>query len=179
MESMNSAYWALGISFTVGVTLFTLIYKYGEWKGKVDSDREGFSKFMSEVRDDIKQILTRLPPVPVTVNSPTVLTDYGVKISDTVDAKAWAKEESNKMATEVEGKEPFEIQNAAFKYADEFDPSPDLLRKMSACAFENGTELESVRKVMGVELRDALLDHHGFKQSSLDERIKPTSSTGS
>ena len=175
MESMNSAYWALGISFSLGVTVITLVYRYGLWKGAVDSDREGFRNFMAEVRADIKEILTRLPPVPVTVNSPTILTNYGMKISDTVDAKAWAKAEAGKLITQVKGKEAFEIQNVAFQYANEFEPSLDLLRKMSACAFENGTELESVRKVMGVELRDVLLKLLELQQSSLDEGLSTSS----
>ena len=46
------------------------IFAFGQWKGKVDSDRTLFKEFMTEIRNDIKEILRRLPPPAVDANSP-------------------------------------------------------------------------------------------------------------
>lgn len=43
-------------------TLVTALVGIGIWIGGVNSDRENFKEFMREVRDDIKTILSRLPP---------------------------------------------------------------------------------------------------------------------
>ena len=59
------------------------IFAFGQWKGKVDSDRALFKGLMAEVRNDIKEILRRLPSSTVAAaNSPLRLTDLGKSISE-------------------------------------------------------------------------------------------------
>lgn len=43
------------------VALVGAVFALGQWKGRVDSDRASFKKLTKEVRDDIKEILRRLP----------------------------------------------------------------------------------------------------------------------
>ena len=86
---MNPSYWALGISLTLMIAVITSAYRFGVWKGKVDNDRTSFKEFMSEVRADIKLILTRLPPTTTTSASPIRLTDLGEHISNSIDAKGY------------------------------------------------------------------------------------------
>ena len=50
------------------------IFAFGQWKGRVDSDRALFKGLMAEVRNDIKQILRRLPSSTVAAHSPLRLT---------------------------------------------------------------------------------------------------------
>ena len=57
------------------------IFAFGQWKGKVDSDRESFKELMAEVRSDIKEILRRLPSRTLTDGSQPRLTDSGKSIS--------------------------------------------------------------------------------------------------
>ena len=58
------------------------IFAFGQWKGKVDSDRASFKEFMEEVRSDLKEILRRLPSRTLTDGSPPLLTDLGRSISE-------------------------------------------------------------------------------------------------
>ena len=44
---MNVEFWALGISLTLLLAGFTLVYKIGKWQGKVDTDRKNFKEFKS------------------------------------------------------------------------------------------------------------------------------------
>ena len=57
------------------------IFALGQWKGRVDSDRESFKELMVEVRSDLKEMLRLLPSRTLTDGSPSRLTDLGKSIS--------------------------------------------------------------------------------------------------
>ena len=58
-----------------------VIFAFGQWKGRVDSDRESFKELMTEIRSDLKEILRRLPSRTLTDGSPPRLTDLDKSIS--------------------------------------------------------------------------------------------------
>ena len=58
------------------------LFAFGQWKGRVDSDRALFKGLMAEIRNDIKEILRRLPSPTVAANSPLRLVDLGKSISE-------------------------------------------------------------------------------------------------
>ena len=126
----------------------------GIWIGSVNSDRETFREFMAEIREDIKKILSRLPPGPLGTESPLTLTDYGVAIAEAVGAHQWAKEHAQIVRDRVRGKAAYEIQEISFAYArEEYELSPSMLEAM----YEPGYSRRHVQAVLGVVLRDELL----------------------
>ena len=62
------------------------IFAFGQWKGRVDSDRALLKGVMAEIRHDIKEILRRLPSPTVATNSPLRLADLGKSISERLAA---------------------------------------------------------------------------------------------
>ena len=58
------------------------IFAFGQWKGRVDPDRALFKGLMAEVRNDIKEILRRLPAPTVDANSPLRLANLGKSTSE-------------------------------------------------------------------------------------------------
>ena len=64
-----SALMAAAIAMVVG------IFAAGRWVGALNVDRAWFKEFMVEVRNDIKEILRRLPPATVAKASPRALTN--------------------------------------------------------------------------------------------------------
>ena len=164
---MNLTYWALGLSVTVVIAVISFAYKYGKWQGEVDNDRNNFKEFMKEVRSDIKEILSRLPAKPTSSASPIRLTELGERISKKIDAKSWAKTVAQEMAGETEGKDSLKIQEESFKKAKNFKPNETLLKNMRDSAFQEGIDLDGIRDVLGVELRDQLLAIHGKTKESL------------
>ncbi len=167
---MNPIYWALGISVSVGLSVITLAYKFGKWQGEVNNDRKSFSEFMIEVRSDIKEILSRLPAKPISSSSPIRLTELGERISKNIDAKSWAEKTSHEMVDQTQGMDSLKIQEESFGKAQSFEPDENLLQKMRDSAFQEGINLEGVREVLGVELRDCLLRLHNLSQDSLDSQ---------
>ena len=166
---MNPSYWALGISITLMIAVITGAYNFGVWKGKLDNDRTSFKEFMSEVRADIKLILTRLPPTPTTSESPIRLTDLGERISNSIDAKYWAIKKAQELVDKTKDMDSFEIQDFSFNYAKALDPDEALLEKMREAAFESGIDLSGVKNVLGVVLRDEFLKLNNLQHSSLDK----------
>ena len=166
---MNPSYWALGFSLTLMIAVITSAYKFGVWKGKVDNDRTSFREFMNEVRADIKLILTRLPPTTTTSASPIRLTELGERISNSIDAKNWAIKTAQELVDETKDMDSFEIQDFSFKHAKAFDPDEALLENMREAPFESGIELSGVRNVLGVVLRDELLQMNNLQRSLLDK----------
>ncbi len=146
-----------------------MAYKFGLWKGEVDNDRANFNDFMKEVRSDIKQLLTRLPEKPLSSSSPIRLTELGERISQSIDAKSWAEETAKKLKSDTEHSDPFEIQQKSFDEAKNFEPDEILLKKMRNSAFQEGIDIDDVKDVLGVELRDRLLSLHGIAKDSLDQ----------
>lgn len=165
---MIPAYWALVLSGTVLLAFIAAVFKFGSWYGQVNSDRKRFDQFMEEVRKDIKNIFDRLPPLPTKEASPIRLSEHGERISKDIDAKAWAEKVTHKLIGQTKGMTPFQVQEFSFDHANAFEPDNALLVKMQQSSFETGIDLEGVRRVLGVELRDRLLQLNGLTESSLD-----------
>ena len=138
-------------------------FAIGNWVGAVNADRKSFRAFMAEIREKLDRILERLPP-PATVQpgSPVQLTGFGEKISTGLAVKAWAAGEAPELADRACGKQPFEIFELCLDHVERrFAEDEALQRTMRAGAYEHGTEVEQVRKVYEVELRDELLRRVG------------------
>ena len=114
-------------------------FAFGTWKGKVDSDRASFEEFMKEVRDDIKEILGRLPSPTVTDASPLQLTDCGKSISERLGAVALAQGLAPRLQAQIEGKTPYEIQEKCFDYVrHEYEPPDEVETRIKTCAYDHG-----------------------------------------
>lgn len=161
---MIPAYLALIIIVIVLLVLIAAVFKFASWYGEVNIDRkrfdqsmEGVNQVLEDIRRDIRNIFDRLPLVPTTNESPIRLSEHGERISKDIDAKAWAEEETQKLIGQSRGMTPYQVQELSFDHAKAFEPDDALLVKMQQSSFETGIDLEGVRRVLGVELRDRLL----------------------
>ena len=144
---------------TVILIVLGVFTSIGIWIGKVNSDRASFKDFMKEIRKDIKIILGRLPPRPVTGSSPLRLTDLGESISQTLEARHWAVRTAEELQGRIQGMQPYEIQDFCSTYIkNEFTPDALQKARIKECAYEHGIESTSVLEVLMVELRDKLLE---------------------
>ena len=143
---------------------------FGTWKGKVDSDRTIFRKFMrtirKEIRKDIKDltkriddVLLQLPKFVTVGQSPLRLTDLGNDISKELNAKDLAKQLAPRIIEKLgTGSQAFTIQDMCFEYImQEFKPDEDVDIRISKSAYER----DQVREVLAVELRDRVLELTG------------------
>lgn len=172
-ETLSSPWFPISVVATVVtmlVAVFVLLFRTGKWVGKTEADHKGLergleehkntlSAFMVEIRDDLKRILTRLPPATVAGASPLRLTDLGKVVSQAIGAASRAEGTAPALAKRVHGKQPPEIQELCFTYVtDEFTPDEIMEARISTAAYENGIERGQVLRVLVIELRDRLLD---------------------
>jgi len=150
----SSLFWAGFV-----VALATAIFWLGNWHGAVNADRDAFKKFMQEVRGDIKEILLKLSNPVAERGSPIRLNDLGKRVSEEVGAKDIAKALLDQILPKARGKSAYDIQEYCFSHLNECDLSLSEARiaDIKQCAFDNGIETLSVRRVIAIELRDMTL----------------------
>ncbi len=127
-----------------------------EFKEKSEKDRSEILGLIKEIREDIKNIFLRLPPAPVAGSSPLRLTDFGNQISSSIKAEEWANELAPTLLDDVQGKQPFEVDEFCQDYVQQ--KLSDLWQgKVAGCAYEFGIDKDGVLAVLRVVLRDELL----------------------
>ena len=141
--------WVAIVVVAVAIALGRLLM----WIGGIKEHKSEATKFMKEIRKDIKKVLLRLPPIPAAETSPCRLAGYGERIRDEVGATAWAEQEADILRPRVASKEPYEIEEISVAHAREASLSPEMRR----AAYENGFSHEHIRVVLGLELRDELI----------------------
>ena len=169
------------------LTAVRVAYKFGEWKGEVNADRKLFTDFITEVKgfmvdvkdfmfevkgfmfevkgfmnedkEKIDRILKRLPlPPAVEENSPVQLTEFGKKISENLSIGKWTVEHAANLVKQVSKKQDFEIFEMCIEYVSgQYDADSNFQRKIRKGAYESGINVEQVKRVYEVKLRDALL----------------------
>ena len=100
--------------------------------------------------------------------SPINLTDYGEEVSQVIDAESLATEYSAQLKAKLEGKSAYEIQEYCFNYAkDEMladikNNHPEQYKALTDYAYKEGKEVKKIMRVMGIVLRNKLLDMNGL-----------------
>ena len=165
----NPLVW-IGFPSLLAVTV-GLIFGLGQWKGKVDADRDTFKRtldaFMVEIRADIKRIFERLPaPQPVASASPLRLTDLGRSISDELNVPMWATATAPNLPPRARGLTACKVQEMCFEYVrNEWKPHADMDARIDDCAYSRGMARKNVLDVFAIELRNRLLAHLGIPES--------------
>jgi len=115
------------------------IFKFGVWKGSVDTDRTNFKEFMAEIKEIFDQIFSRLPPLLVANTNPLSLTDLDKNISNQLSATQWADKTAIVVLEKI--KEPYDIQEFSFEYAQKDDSYSENERTLTRnVAYENGID---------------------------------------
>lgn len=159
----NPVAWVASLSLLLAAA--GTILAFGVWKGKVDSDRASFNGFMKEVRNDIKEILRRLPSHTLAGGSPLQLTDLGRSISERLGASALAQDLAPLLQERIKGRAPYEIQEMCFDYVrHKYGPPDEVEALIKTCAYDHGIDRGQVLDVLAVELRDRLLARRPLAQ---------------
>jgi hypothetical protein len=137
------------------------IWKVATWKAHVDSDRSTFKSslesFIKEIRDDIKGILSRLPPPRlVETNSPLGLSDFGKKVAKEMNAHKWAADLAPSLLDEVKHMAPFQIDEFAAK-CTQSKLTEYWEGVVAATAYNTGQSRDDIRVALHITLRDELL----------------------
>ncbi len=160
---MNNANWLWVLNPIVLLVLAIVgaTWKLGSWKGSVDKALGALHKAIDRLEkkfDRFEKKIDALPTQAFASGSPLRLTEFGEKLSREIKAKEWAAALAPALIKKCEDKVPYEVQQICIEYAKtELQPTTDEDTALKVCAYENGIEVEIVRKVSGIELRDEVL----------------------
>ena len=153
------------------ITVFVLAMKVAHWFGGLSADRRNFNTFMAEIRgeigtlkDNVAKILGKLSaPSVADPGSPLKLTDYGQKLSHSLEAKNWAKRVADSLESEVQGKEAYEIHEFCYAFVqDKFRPDAEQEAQIRKAEYEHGASRVHIDEVLALELRDEMLKRAGL-----------------
>ncbi len=156
MKFDNPIFFLLAGSTLVGI---------GIWIGRT----EFLNKAVRDALEEIKQILVglkentdkildKISSGTIEGESPYRLNDKGLSVSNSIDAKQWAKGKAQELVPRISGKQPFEIYESCKDFVRyEFEPNDAFLKKMKKCAYENAISVSEVEDVLIIELRDAII----------------------
>ena len=121
----------------------------------MDADLRTLKGFMEEIRGDIKKIFAKIGPPLVASESPLRLTELGQEVAECLGAHAWAARVAPELLPQVEGLEPYRIDDFANTHVTNDRSSWD--EKIAECAFKFGLKRDDVPPVLRIALRDELL----------------------
>ena len=125
---MENPGWWITPAVIAGLAVLGGLAKWIHWMGETNEHKNGVGKVLDEIRDDIKKILLRLPPIPAVDGSPRRLTDYGERIRDEVGANVWASREAALLRNSTKGKEPYEVEEISVSHARRVSLTPEMRR---------------------------------------------------
>ena len=157
----------LSVIATLVLALLGFAIKASLWAGEVNSDRKWFKKSIEEIRDDIKRIfetLAKRPSGMVESGSKLRLSDFGQKVADAIGAEEWARKECKnpEVIAGVSGKLEYDVQTFCQYWCLLWEPEGADAERLKKYAFENGIDLDDIKRVLAIKLRDRiLLTRHG------------------
>ncbi len=151
--------WGNPLIYVIGGSaVIAAIWKLGQWKGGMDRFGSSLEDTLKTIQSDIKKIFERLPPPVTSTQSPVKLTDFGRSISNDLDAGKWAEEKAAGLIDGVRNKQPYEIQEFCFKFANDEEYDPTMVSKIqTSSAYNHGIDIDQIKRVLAIELRDVFL----------------------
>ena len=160
------------------ITVSTIIFSKGEWKGTVKAAIARLTKEMETLTARVDRIydlfLERGMRTTLESQSPLKLNELGNQIANELNLESLASIHVDAMAARTENLNVYEIQQACYKYVQKdlvtelTERYPDQFRDVSRMAYKHGIPREDVLQIIGILLRDKILQLRGYSQTDLD-----------
>ena len=114
-------------------------------------------------------------PIRLLPKGITILEDSGLKkfIDEKKDELLSACKQRSLMTN------PYDIQQGAFKFFDEFKFDKEIEEQLKLSAYKHGVNIDTIKRIAGIYFRDICLNNSGFKiedlNSSKPDEIKDKS----
>ena len=142
---------------------------------KIDVIEESIKKIPDTVYNKIK---VRLASKFMEANSPISLNDRGKKLSKTIDASDIASKYQEKLVRKAKNKSPYQIQQSCFDFAtseileDLEKEDNEKYKFLTDVAYDEGVEVEELMQIVGLVLRDQVLQAVNQSSENIDKDIK-------
>ena len=162
----TSYIWVLSPIAVLLVVLLGATFALGSWKGSVDKALGTLHKVIHRLEKRMSRLEKKIDAIPMPAiarGSPLRLTEFGERLSKEIGAKRWAETLAPSLMEECDGKLAYDVQELCIEYAKaKLQLSTEDEAKVKKCAFENGIDVETIRKVLGLELCYVVLSSAGI-----------------
>lgn len=181
MTTLTTLWRALESNYglLVLVGMFYLGWKLSTWKSGIENRLSGVEKLVERYikkTDEIYTVIVGRFGRPVDQStSPVTLTEYGTELSEKIDAQKIVDAYADALYREAENMNAYEVQEHCFAFCNSrlLDDLKKTDRahfdKISNIAFEDGIQMEKLTRVLGLELRDRILQMKGKSHAEVDE----------
>lgn len=166
----------LGFAVTIG----TILYNEGKWKGTVKAALEKLAEEVAALTKRVDKIYViffdRGVGKTLADHSPLGLNDLGKKIAEELDLESLAEIHAPVMKARTAKLNPYDVQRLCFNYvqndlvAELREKSPEQFEDISLMAYKHGIPREDVLQIVGVLLRDSILT--SMERSDSDSGVK-------
>ena len=164
-----------GVIISALVSFLIASSRIGEYKNKVDtavSDITDLKKELKEVRDKAVACETSLKErEPLTrKRSPIALTDRGSKVLNESGGKKFIEDNYEELKNNVDEKKPetsYDIQEISRNVIEEMK-NDQRLNSLKEYLFKEGMELDDIVEVLGIYLRDKILNDKKLSVKDID-----------
>lgn len=170
LQIVNTAVVVIGVPTILGVFI-----SVGRKLQILDILDTSLSK---EIKPDLKDVRERLSTLEGRFSgafgaaSPISLKPIGKKALEESGFSKWIDDNKNELLAKCRStnsmSNPYDIQEAAFKFFDQLDFG-DFESKLKETAYQYGWSIETMRRIGGIYFRDVCLQAHNFKPEDLDE----------
>ncbi|MYF63583.1 MAG: hypothetical protein F4183_03700 [Rhodothermaceae bacterium] len=143
------------------IAIVSALIGIGIWIGHVNSDRQNLKTLMKRMEKKLDEILSLVRQRSNTVKdgSPLCLNDKGEKVWKDLDASEWIERFFDDTKNLVRDKDAYQIQQFTTEYVtSDKHYLEEELKLIREIAYENGLSDFDVRLVLGIKLRDKLLE---------------------
>ncbi len=156
----------IGIYKTLGLiaTLIAGAWYLSHRLTKVETKVGGVASRMSSLEGRMDKAFSGGSPIQLLPKGQKILTESGLK--------EWIDNNENlfeNCSSKYPMSNPYDVQNAVFKFFDEMVFGKELEDKVKKSAFENGVNIETVRRIGGIYFRDVCLKKLNMNFKELDK----------
>ncbi len=131
---------------------------------------------LSGVVETLQKVVSQAIGKPIAgSSSPLLLNDYGKTLSQAVDAPSLAERYTKGLETKIATMNPYQIQELCFDFADTSilgdleKNDKENFDKVTACAYKEGIKADKIMRVIGILMRDMLLNQAGHAPTTVDD----------
>ncbi len=181
MRSLNDP----SVWIVIPLILF-LLWKASAWKTNVENRLSNVENGLSNIEKVVEKLSKQVDALYNVImekygrsvdqsSSPVTLSDYGKDIASRIDVEKIVSVYADKLHRETKNMNAYQIQEHCFDFCnnklvqDLEKKNKEFFEKLYEVAFADGVDIEKIMRVVGIELRDRVLEMKGLLHTEVDQ----------
>ena len=176
-----------GPSIWIVISLFAFfLWKASAWKTNVENKLSNVENGLSNIEKVVEKLSKKVDALYNIImekygrsvdqaSSPVTLSDYGKDIAGRIDVEKIVSVYADKLHRETKNMNAYQIQEHCFDFCnnklvkDLEKKNKEFFEKLSEVAFADGVDIEKITRVVGIKLRDRVLEMKDIVHAEVDQ----------